>query len=186
MSVSVLHLSGRRRRRSRARLGPMDESRTTTEGRFDEYQRSTNPAVDHAACRGSVRARLPAVSGLLAAAVADADARGGRRVLPGQQHRDPRRRDPRQPDCGLARSAIRGHRSTDIPHRTSSSVFTYAYIICVGIGTTAFILADYCWGVAAFRPDRDPQLISSAERHGVVLLHRAGRHDRRAEPPASR
>ena len=43
---------------------------------------------------------------------------------------------------------------------TSSSVFTYAYIICVGIGTTAFILADYCWGVAAFRPDRDPQLIS--------------------------
>ena len=43
---------------------------------------------------------------------------------------------------------------------TSSSVFTYAYIICVGAGTTAFILADYCWGVAAFRPDRDPQLIS--------------------------
>lgn len=43
---------------------------------------------------------------------------------------------------------------------TSSSVFTYAYIICVGVGTTAFILADYCWGVAAFRPDRDPQLIS--------------------------
>ena len=43
---------------------------------------------------------------------------------------------------------------------TSSSVFTYAYVICVGVGTTAFILADYCWGVAAFRPDRDPQLIS--------------------------
>ena len=43
---------------------------------------------------------------------------------------------------------------------TSSSVFSYAYIICVGIGMTAFILADYCWGVAAYRPDRDPQLIS--------------------------
>ncbi|MET0699795.1 MAG: hypothetical protein ABWY93_09020 [Mycobacterium sp.] len=43
---------------------------------------------------------------------------------------------------------------------TSSSVFSYAYVICVGAGTTAFILADYCWGVAAFRPDRDPQLIS--------------------------
>ncbi|ANE79868.1 hypothetical protein A7U43_11535 [Mycobacterium adipatum] len=43
---------------------------------------------------------------------------------------------------------------------TSSSVFSYAYIICVGTGTTALILADYCWGVAAFRPDRDPQLIS--------------------------
>ncbi|QZT60497.1 hypothetical protein [Mycolicibacterium austroafricanum] len=43
---------------------------------------------------------------------------------------------------------------------TSSSVFTYAYIMCVGAGITAFILADYCWGVAAFRPERDPQLIS--------------------------
>jgi len=42
----------------------------------------------------------------------------------------------------------------------SSAVFTYAYIICVGIGTTTFILADYCWAVAAFRPERDPQLIS--------------------------
>ncbi|UXA13682.1 hypothetical protein KXD97_07835 [Mycobacterium sp. SMC-8] len=43
---------------------------------------------------------------------------------------------------------------------TSSSVFTYAYILCVGVGLTAFILADYCWGMAAFRPERDPQLIS--------------------------
>lgn len=43
---------------------------------------------------------------------------------------------------------------------TSSTVLTYAYVICVGVGTTAFILADYCWGMAAFRPDRDPQLIS--------------------------
>ncbi len=43
---------------------------------------------------------------------------------------------------------------------TSSSVFTYAYVISVGVGTTAFILADYCWGMAAFRPERDPQLIS--------------------------
>jgi hypothetical protein len=43
---------------------------------------------------------------------------------------------------------------------TSSSVFTYAYVIAVGVGTTAFILADYCWGMAAFRPERDPQLIS--------------------------
>ncbi|MFC3778331.1 hypothetical protein [Mycolicibacterium holsaticum] len=43
---------------------------------------------------------------------------------------------------------------------TSSNVFTYAYILCVGVGLTAFILADYCWGMAAFRPERDPQLIS--------------------------
>ncbi|AFM16252.1 hypothetical protein Mycch_1451 [Mycolicibacterium chubuense NBB4] len=43
---------------------------------------------------------------------------------------------------------------------TSSNVFTYAYILCVGVGLTAFILADYCWGMAAFRPERNPQLIS--------------------------
>jgi hypothetical protein len=42
----------------------------------------------------------------------------------------------------------------------SSPVFAYAYIISVGIGLSAFILADFAWGVAIFRPDRDPQLIS--------------------------
>jgi hypothetical protein len=42
----------------------------------------------------------------------------------------------------------------------SSPVFAYSYIVAVGIGLTAFILADYCWGVAVFRPDRDPQLLS--------------------------
>ena len=42
----------------------------------------------------------------------------------------------------------------------SSPVFAYSYIIAVGVSLSAFILADYCWGVAVFRPDRDPQLIS--------------------------
>jgi hypothetical protein len=42
----------------------------------------------------------------------------------------------------------------------SSPVFAYSYIICVGIGLTAFILADYCWGIALYRPERDPQLQS--------------------------
>lgn len=42
----------------------------------------------------------------------------------------------------------------------SSPVFAYSYVLCVGIGMTAFILADYCWGMAAFRPERNPQLIS--------------------------
>ncbi len=44
--------------------------------------------------------------------------------------------------------------------KNSSPVFAYSYIISVGIALSAFILADYCWGVAVFRPDRDPQLIS--------------------------
>lgn len=43
---------------------------------------------------------------------------------------------------------------------TSSTVFSYAYIICTGVGITSFILSDYCWAIAAFRPDRDPQLLS--------------------------
>lgn len=42
---------------------------------------------------------------------------------------------------------------------SSSPVLAYSFILCVGIGMTAFILADYCWGIAAFRPDRDPQLL---------------------------
>ncbi len=42
----------------------------------------------------------------------------------------------------------------------SSPVFAYSYILCVGIGITAFILADYCWGIAIYRPERDPQLLS--------------------------
>ena len=62
--------------------------------------------------------------------------------------------------AGLAGPAIRRDCGADFPHRRPSSVFTYAYIMCVGIGITAFILADYCWAIAAFRPDRDPQLLS--------------------------
>src|SRR3546814_14167479 len=42
----------------------------------------------------------------------------------------------------------------------SSAAFTYAYIICVGIGTTTFVVADYCWAVAAVRTDRDPKQIN--------------------------
>jgi hypothetical protein len=42
----------------------------------------------------------------------------------------------------------------------SSPVFAYSFILSVGIGLTAFILADFSWGVAIYRPERDPQLIS--------------------------
>ena len=52
----------------------------------------------------------------------------------------------------------------------SSSVFTYSYILCVGVGMTSFILADYCWGIAAYRPDRDPQLISLLNDMGWLLF----------------
>ncbi|RLP53347.1 MAG: hypothetical protein D6160_16230 [Ketobacter sp.] len=42
----------------------------------------------------------------------------------------------------------------------SSPIFAYSYLISAAVGLTAFILADYCWAMAVFRPDRDPQLIS--------------------------
>lgn len=42
----------------------------------------------------------------------------------------------------------------------SSPVFAYAYIIAAGINMSALLIADYCWGLAAFRPERDPQLLS--------------------------
>lgn len=42
----------------------------------------------------------------------------------------------------------------------SSKGLAISYIAAIPMTVTAFILADYCWGVALYRPDRDPQLIS--------------------------
>jgi len=41
----------------------------------------------------------------------------------------------------------------------ASQVFAYGYLSAVVSGATLFALADLFWLVAAFRPDRDPQLI---------------------------
>ena len=41
-------------------------------------------------------------------------------------------------------------------HRTP--IFSYAIIACAGGGPTIFLLADLFWLLAAFRPERDPQL----------------------------
>lgn len=43
--------------------------------------------------------------------------------------------------------------------KNSSRVFAYSYLIAVVNGATMFALADLAWLIAAFRPDRDPQLI---------------------------
>ncbi len=42
---------------------------------------------------------------------------------------------------------------------TSSHVFAYAYLSAVATGATLFAIADLCWLVAAFRPDRSPDLV---------------------------
>ena len=42
-------------------------------------------------------------------------------------------------------------------HRTP--IFSYSIIACAAGGPTIFLLADMFWLLAAFRPDRDPQLI---------------------------
>jgi hypothetical protein len=42
---------------------------------------------------------------------------------------------------------------------TPSQVFAYAFLAAAVSGVTLFALADLFWLIAAFRPDRDPQLI---------------------------
>lgn len=41
---------------------------------------------------------------------------------------------------------------------TPSTVLAYSYLAAVSTGATMFAIADIFWLVAAFRPDRDPQL----------------------------
>jgi hypothetical protein len=43
--------------------------------------------------------------------------------------------------------------------RLSSSALSYAYLMCVAAGTGLYLLADLSWLVAAFRADRDPQVV---------------------------
>lgn len=42
---------------------------------------------------------------------------------------------------------------------TSSQVFAYSYLSAAATGATLFAIADLFWLIAAFRPERDPQLI---------------------------
>jgi hypothetical protein len=42
---------------------------------------------------------------------------------------------------------------------TPSQVFAYAYLSAAATGATLFAIADLFWLIAAFRPERDPQLI---------------------------
>ena len=46
-------------------------------------------------------------------------------------------------------------------------IHTYGFLIATG-----FILADYCWGMAAFRPERDPR--ARHQRSGVPGLTARG------------
>jgi hypothetical protein len=40
-----------------------------------------------------------------------------------------------------------------------SRAFAYAYLSAAASAGSIFLLADLCWSIAAFRPERDPQLI---------------------------
>lgn len=42
---------------------------------------------------------------------------------------------------------------------TPTAVFAYSYLAAISTGATMFAIADIFWLVAAFRPERDPQLI---------------------------
>jgi hypothetical protein len=40
-----------------------------------------------------------------------------------------------------------------------SRAFAYTYLSAAASGASIFLMADLCWSIAAFRPERDPQLI---------------------------
>jgi hypothetical protein len=54
----------------------------------------------------------------------------------------------------LAMIAMQIHR---MAHRTP--ILTYCFIGCIAGGPTLFCIADLFWLIAAFRPERDPQLV---------------------------
>lgn len=54
----------------------------------------------------------------------------------------------------LCMIAMQIHR---MAHRTP--IFTYCFIGCIAGGPTLFCIADLFWLIAAFRPERDPELI---------------------------
>lgn len=54
----------------------------------------------------------------------------------------------------LAMLAMQVHR---MAHRTP--ILTYCFLGCIAGGPTLFCIADLFWLLAAFRPDRDPQLV---------------------------
>lgn len=43
--------------------------------------------------------------------------------------------------------------------RTASHVLAYSYLAAIATGATLFAIADIFWLVAAFRPERDPELV---------------------------
>jgi hypothetical protein len=54
----------------------------------------------------------------------------------------------------LAMIAMQIHR---MAHRTP--ILTYCFVGCIAGGPTLFCIADLFWLIAAFRPERDPQLV---------------------------
>ena len=153
---------------------------------IDEYPRSTHPVVDSAARGGTVRDRLLCVSGLLAAAVPDADTRRCGGVLP-------RPTTPASSGvsilcnliaCSLvplfAVTAVQMSRATTSSPRPDIRVHDQRRHRCDGLHPGRLLL-----GHGRFPAGPRSAVDHSAQRHGVVLLHRASRNDHGAEPRAS-
>ena len=57
-------------------------------------------------------------------------------------------------------------------HRTP--IFSYAMLGCVAGGPTLFLVANVCWLLAAFRPERNPELTQLLNDFALDHLHDSG------------
>ena len=64
-------------------------------------------------------------------------------------------------------------------HRTP--IFSYSLLACAAGGPTIFLMANLFWLLAAFRPERDPQLTQLFNDLAWVTFSSAGRVPDRAE-----
>ncbi|PQM44433.1 hypothetical protein C1Y40_05410 [Mycobacterium talmoniae] len=67
---------------------------------------------------------------------------------------------------------------------TQSHVFAYCYLTAAVSGATLFALSNIVFLVAAFRPERDPDLVLLLNDLAWMLLIAPGRRAGRAEPAA--
>jgi hypothetical protein len=115
--------------------------------------------MDHTVVRRDPAPGLRLVSGVPAADVAADARRGGRRVLHAELGHDPIQHD----HVNLCAIMLVPFFMTIVVQikrmALPSHLLAYCYLCGIAGGATLFAIADIFWLIAAFRPDRNPQLI---------------------------